>query len=101
MGDPDGGPLPTGLDPKQVAAYTEFFAKSGSVDSSRWQKAEQCTEELIKRIRGTRSSEERRKDIANYVTYLIKNCFECQVFILAFSLINSSCPLTKIIYNFP
>lgn len=79
MGDPEGGPLPSGLVHTQAAAYADSFIKSRSVDDARWKQAEERTAELIKRIRGTRSSEARRKDVADYVRHLIQKSFDCQV----------------------
>ncbi|CAM6097828.1 unnamed protein product [Calypogeia fissa] len=80
MGDPEVGPVTSGLVISQAAAYADSFVKSRSIDNARWLKAEQLTGELIKRIQGTPSSEERRKDVTDYVVYLIRTCFDCEVY---------------------
>ncbi|GKC83264.1 hypothetical protein Tco_1138981, partial [Tanacetum coccineum] len=68
-----GGVMPNGLLPNARRLL-------GSLDSVRWVKAEERTEELIECIQPNKMSEERRNAVADYVQRLIMKCFPCQVF---------------------
>ncbi|KAJ8556234.1 hypothetical protein K7X08_022992 [Anisodus acutangulus] len=50
------------------------------LDSERWIRAEERTDELIGCIQPNSPSEERRNAVADYVQRLIMKCFPCQVF---------------------
>jgi hypothetical protein len=67
-----GGVMPNGLLPNAGRLL-------GSLDSVRWLKAEERTEELIECIQPNKMSEERRNAVADYVQRLIMKCFPCQV----------------------
>ncbi|PON51335.1 nucleotidyltransferase [Parasponia andersonii] len=66
--------LPNGLLLNEAASVMRVL------DSERWLKAEEKTEELIACIQPNPPSEERRNAVADYVRRLIKKCFQCQVF---------------------
>ncbi|PWA64690.1 Nucleotidyl transferase domain-containing protein [Artemisia annua] len=72
-GEGGAGVMPNGLLPNAGRLL-------GSLDSVRWVKAEQRTEELIECIQPNKMSEERRNAVADYVQRLIMKCFPCQVF---------------------
>ncbi|KAL5796030.1 hypothetical protein ACOSQ2_000850 [Xanthoceras sorbifolium] len=71
---PPIGLLLNGLLPNEAASVIRVL------DEERWSKAEERTAELIACIQPNPFSEERRKDVADYVQRLIAKCFACQVF---------------------
>ncbi|XP_062091423.1 uncharacterized protein LOC133797517 isoform X2 [Humulus lupulus] len=71
---PPSGLLPNGLLPNEAASVMRVL------DSERWLKAEEKTEELIACIQPNPPSEKRRHAVADYVQRLITKCFPCQVF---------------------
>lgn len=78
MGDHEGWAQPTGLLPNEAATVMQVL------DMDRWSKVEERTAELIDCIQPNRSSEERRKAVADYVQQLIMKCFSCQVAVFFF-----------------
>lgn len=70
---PPSGLLPNGLLPNEEASMMRLL------DSERWKKAEERTEELIACIQPNTPSEEHRNAVADYVQRLITKCFPCQV----------------------
>ncbi|KAM6600244.1 hypothetical protein CsatA_019853 [Cannabis sativa] len=71
---PPSGLLPNGLLPNEAASVMRVL------DSERWLKAEEKTDELIACIQPNPPSEQRRHAVADYVQRLITKCFPCQVF---------------------
>lgn len=51
-----------------------------AIGAGRWGKAEQTTQEIISRVQPTVVSEERRKEVIDYVQRLIRGCLGCEVF---------------------
>ncbi|KAK4344967.1 hypothetical protein RND71_035143 [Anisodus tanguticus] len=74
MGEHEGsGLLPNGLLPNAEPVIRVL-------DSERWFRAEERTNDLIGCIQPNQSSEEQRNAVADYVQRLIMKCFPCQVF---------------------
>ncbi|KAJ7541692.1 hypothetical protein O6H91_10G071000 [Diphasiastrum complanatum] len=78
MGDPEGWPQPSGLLPEGSSFFAAGFPSS--VDDEKWACVELRISELINRIQPTKSSEKRRRAVAEYIQRLVGKCFDCQVF---------------------
>ncbi|KAL9227803.1 hypothetical protein vseg_003453 [Gypsophila vaccaria] len=61
-----------------VVLEEESVARSASVDV--WAQAEAATEEIIRQVQPTVVSEERRRDVVDYVHCLLKGYLGCEVF---------------------
>lgn len=84
---PSGSLLPNGLLPEEAASVIQVL------DSERWMRAEERTEELITRIKPNIPSEDRRNAVARYVEGLIKKCFQCKVSLM--------CTSRHVLYLYP
>lgn len=74
MGDPEDWPQPSGLLPEGSCGLFPCL------NDERWLRAEERTLELITRIQPTKSSEDRRRAVSDYVQRLIRKCIDCEVF---------------------
>lgn len=79
------GDLPGGGGAAEVQPHSTPFAEPNELEigAEKWAAADRAAREITRKIQPTQHSEERRRDVVDYIQRLIRECLGAEVKILS------------------